>query len=61
MFHKHNYVEIERTYYGPRNLNRVSGISPVQLNFFLYGRTVVTYKCECGRRTQDSLLGRVEK
>lgn len=58
--HKHSWNEIERTYYGPRHLTKATNITTEQLNFLLYGRTVITYRCECGMREQDSLLGDVK-
>jgi hypothetical protein len=62
MFHKHRWVEVERISTGP-----VAGIT--KLRFYddsmfdkvMYGMTIITYKCECGRRTQDQLVGRVTK
>lgn len=60
MFHKHKWEESQRRTHSPVSSGRVSNISEELYRQMLYGCTIVTYVCSCGRRTQDTLLGKVE-
>lgn len=62
MFHKHAWTEVQRTYTPPvTGLTKFNSYDMEIVKQVLFGFTAVTYKCTCGRRSQDTLLGNVTK